>query len=41
MKLEGGEIMVGKSDEDWDIAVMKECRQTLSNLPLKRSNVSG
>ena len=41
MKLEGGEIMVGKSDEDWDMVVMKECRQALSNLPLKRSNVSG
>ncbi len=41
MKLEGGVIMEGKSDEDWDMSVMKECRQALSNLPLKRSNVSG
>jgi hypothetical protein len=23
MKFEGGEIMVGKSDEDWDMAAMK------------------
>lgn len=31
MKLEGGEIMVGKSDGDWDMAVIKRWQASLSN----------